>query len=122
VRMIGAHAPEQAVRGRSIQPKRTSVAEIIRMGGVELMFLQSGETTAGSLDMFEMTLQPNARVPVPHHHENWDETVYGLAGRSAWHVDGEDIGVTPGAVIFIRRDIVHGFVNRGDSRPSAYAC
>jgi hypothetical protein len=28
--------------------------------------------------VFEMTVQPNARVPVPHHHENWDETIYGL--------------------------------------------
>ena len=30
--------------------------------------------------MFEMTLQPSARMPVPHYHESWDETgVLGLA-------------------------------------------
>ena len=53
--------------------------ELIRIGNLELRFLQSKEETGGSLDMFEMTLQPNARMPVPHYHESWDETVYGLA-------------------------------------------
>ncbi len=57
------------------------MAELIRMGGLELRFLQSAETGA-SLDMFEMTLQPDARMPVPHHHESWEETVYGLTGSS----------------------------------------
>ena len=91
------------------------MSENIRMGALELLFLQSKETTGGSLDMFEMTLQPNARMPVAHYHESWDETVYGLAGTSTWRVDGRDTEVTPGAVIFIKRGIVHGFDNRGDS-------
>jgi quercetin dioxygenase-like cupin family protein len=87
------------------------VAELIRMGGLELRFLQSAETGA-SLDMFEMTLQPDARMPVPHHHESWEETVYGLTGTSTWRVDGRDVDVPPGGTVFIRRGIVHGFTNR----------
>ena len=71
------------------------MAELIRMGGLELRFLQSAETGA-SLDMFEMTLQPDARMPVPHHHESWEETVYGLTGTSTWRVDGRDVDVPPG--------------------------
>ena len=86
--------------------------EIIRIGGVELWFLRSKEETGGSLDMFEMTLQPDARMPVPHHHESWDETVYGLAGTSSWRVGGADVELPPGAVVFIRRGVVHGFDNR----------
>ena len=54
--------------------------EVVRIGGLELRFLRSKEDTGGSLDMFEMTAQPNARMPVPHYHETWDETIYGLAG------------------------------------------
>ena len=53
--------------------------EIIRMGSLELRFLQSRHETGDSLDMFEMTLPPEGRMPVPHFHRNWDETVYGLA-------------------------------------------
>jgi quercetin dioxygenase-like cupin family protein len=85
--------------------------DIIRMAGLELRFLQSKDDTAGSLDVFEMTVQPNARVPVPHHHESWDETVYGLAGEFTWRIDGRDITVGPGESVFIRRGIVHGFRN-----------
>jgi quercetin dioxygenase-like cupin family protein len=86
--------------------------ELIRMGALELLFLQSKETTGGSLDMFEVTLQPNARMPVPHYHESWDETVYGLEGTSVWRVDGSDVELPPRAVLFIRRGVVHGFDNR----------
>ena len=55
-------------------------SEMISIGGLELRFLQTKENTAGSLDAFEMTVQPNARMPIAHYHESWDETVYGLAG------------------------------------------
>ena len=87
------------------------MAEIIRIGALELRFLQSRDETGGSLDLFEMVLQPNARMPVPHHHETWDETVYGLAGVSTWRVDGRDVEVTPGQTVFIRRGVIHGFAN-----------
>jgi quercetin dioxygenase-like cupin family protein len=91
--------------------------EIIRIGGLELRFLQSQEDGHGSLDLFEMTVQPNARVPVPHHHESWDETIYGLGGVSIWRIDGQDIALAPGQTVFIRRGVVHGF--RNDSQEAA---
>ena len=97
------------------------VPEIIRIGALELQFPQSKEATGGNLDMFEMTLQPSARMPVPHYHENWDETVYGLAGTSTWRVDGKDTEVPPGTAIFIKRGIVHGFDNRSDA-PAKCLC
>ena len=95
--------------------------EIIRIGGVELRFLRSKEEIGGSLDMFEMTLQPNARMPVPHHHEGWDETVYGLAGTSTWRIGGREVEVAPGGTAFVRRGIVHGFENPGGG-PAACLC
>ena len=95
--------------------------ETIRMGAIELLFLQSKETTGASMDLFEMTLQPNARMPVPHYHESWDEAVYGLAGMSTWRVDGEDVELAPGGTIFIRRGVVHGFDNRS-AAPAKCLC
>ena len=86
--------------------------ETINIGPLQLRFLYSKDDTAGSIDMFEMTLQPNARMPIPHYHESWDETVYGLAGTTSWRVDGKDIDVGPGETIFIKRGIVHAFTNR----------
>jgi quercetin dioxygenase-like cupin family protein len=92
-------------------------SETIRIGGLELRFLQTKDDTAGSLDAFEMKVQPNARMPISHYHESWDETVYGLAGASTWRVDGEDVVLKPGQSIFIKRGIVHGF--RNDTQEAA---
>jgi quercetin dioxygenase-like cupin family protein len=87
------------------------VVETIRIGGLVLEFLHSKDDTGDSLDMFRMTVQPNARMPVPHYHESWDETVYGLSGTLNFRVDGQDIAVGPGQSVFIKRGVVHGFSN-----------
>jgi quercetin dioxygenase-like cupin family protein len=87
--------------------------EQIRMGGLELRFLQSKESSEGSLDFFEMIVQPGARVPVAHYHQSWDETVYGLSGVSNWRIDGRDIELKPGESVFVKRGIVHSFRNDG---------
>jgi quercetin dioxygenase-like cupin family protein len=86
--------------------------EVIDLGSLKLRFLQTKDDTAGSIDVFEMTLQPNARMPIPHYHDSWDETIYGLTGTTSWRVDGKEIDVTPGETVFIKRGIVHGFANR----------
>jgi quercetin dioxygenase-like cupin family protein len=93
------------------------MSETIGIGGLKLRFLQTKEGTAGSLDAFEMTVRPNARMPVAHYHESWDETIYGLGGASTWRVDGQDIVPKPGQSIFIKRGIVHAF--RNDTQEAA---
>ncbi|MGY4284865.1 quercetin dioxygenase-like cupin family protein [Bradyrhizobium sp. LM2.7] len=95
--------------------------EIINLGALQLTFLQSKDDTAGSLDLFEMTLQPNARMPIPHYHDRWDETIYGLSGISTWRIDAEEIDVAPGESLFIKRGVVHGFINRSP-RPATCLC
>ena len=88
------------------------MGETIRLGGIVLDFLHSKEDTGASLDMFKMTVQPNAKVPVPHYHESWDEAVYGLSGALNWQIGDEDIAVGPGQSAFIKRGVVHGFINK----------
>jgi len=86
--------------------------EKIEIGGLSLEFLHSKETTGNSLDIFRMTVQPKARVPVPHYHESWDGAVYGLSGTLHFSVDGKDVPVGPGDSLFIKRGVVHGFSNK----------
>jgi quercetin dioxygenase-like cupin family protein len=95
--------------------------EIINLGWLQLKFLQSKEDTAGSLDMFEMTLQPNARMPISHYHDRWDETIYGLEGISTWRIDGKDIDLASGETVFIKRGVVHSFTNRS-TEPATCLC
>jgi quercetin dioxygenase-like cupin family protein len=95
--------------------------EIIGLGAIALRFLQTGDGTDGSLDMFEMTLRPGGRMPVPHYHESWDETVYGLEGMSRWRLDDAQIELPPGESLFIKRGVVHGFDHVG-GEPSRCLC
>ena len=89
--------------------------DIIDLGSLQLKFLQTMQDTAGSLDMFEMTLQPNARMPIPHYHDRWDETIYGLSGTTCWRIDGKEVELAPGETAFIPRGVVHGFTNRSNA-------
>jgi quercetin dioxygenase-like cupin family protein len=87
--------------------------EKITIGGLELEFLHSKADTEGSLDLFRMTVQANAKVPLPHYHESWDEAVYGLSGTLTFRIDGRDVAIGAGQSAFIKRGVVHGFRNDG---------
>ena len=86
--------------------------EIIQVGLLQLRFLRSKHDTGGSLDMFEMTVPPDGRMPVAHYHEAWEETAYGLTGTTTFIIGGETHQVGPGDTVFIRRGVVHSFDNR----------
>jgi quercetin dioxygenase-like cupin family protein len=87
--------------------------ELIRIGGLELRFFMSAETTGNALDMFEMIVQPGAKVPGAHFHLEADEAVYGLEGVLTYTVDGVPHQIGPGDRIFAPKGKVHHFVNNG---------
>jgi quercetin dioxygenase-like cupin family protein len=91
----------------------TSIGELIRVGPIEVRFRLEAAQTAGSLTMFEFLVPRGVRVPAPHSHEAFEETVYGLEGVNRWTVDGRGVDVGPGDVLFIRRGSVHQFANLG---------
>jgi quercetin dioxygenase-like cupin family protein len=95
--------------------------ETIQVGPMTLTFLRSRHDTGGALDMFEMIAQPNARMPVPHYHRDWEETVYGLSGTLTFSVDGTPHEIGPGDSAFVPRGIVHGFNNFG-TEPARVLC
>lgn len=85
--------------------------ERIRIGQLEIRFLLESAATAGSLAMFEFDVPANARVPIAHSHDAYDETIYGLKGVLAWTVGGRVHDVGPGEVLCIPRGVVHRFDN-----------
>jgi quercetin dioxygenase-like cupin family protein len=84
---------------------------VIQAGPIEIRFLLQAAQTAGSLTMFEFVVPAQARVPVAHSHDAFDETVYGLSGVLTWKLDDQQVRVGPGDVLFIPRGHVHHFVN-----------
>lgn len=95
--------------------------ETIKAGQVTINFLLEASDTNGSAAMFEFTVPAGARVPVPHYHENFDETIYGLGGVMTFTVDGKTIDITPGETCFIPRGAVHGFNNLKQKDATALA-
>ena len=89
-------------------------AEVIQAGPIEIRFHLEAAQTGGTLTMFEFLVRSQARVPVPHSHDAFDETIYGLDGTMTWVLDGRQVKVGPGDVLFIPRGHVHHFANLDD--------
>ncbi|MGN6296423.1 MAG: cupin domain-containing protein [Ginsengibacter sp.] len=85
--------------------------ETIKVGQIIIDFLLEAADTYGSAAMFEFTVPVGAKVPIPHYHEHYDETIYGLEGTLTFTVDGKAIDIRPGETCFIPRGAVHGFDN-----------
>jgi len=85
--------------------------QTIKVGQVAIDFLLEAADTNGAAAMFEFTVPVGAKVPVPHYHEHYDETIYGLAGTLTFTVEGKAIDIQPGEACFIPRGAVHGFDN-----------
>lgn len=90
--------------------------EIITFGGMSISFCLEESDTNGMLTMFEVEVQPAIRMPAPHFHRDFDETVYGLEGTVTFTVDGREVLIGPGGSCFIPRGIVHGFENKTDGK------
>jgi quercetin dioxygenase-like cupin family protein len=85
--------------------------ETIKAGAITIDFLMEAADTNGSAAIFEFTVPAGAKVPVSHYHENFDETIYGLAGVMTFTVEDKAIDIAPGETCFIPRGAVHGFNN-----------
>jgi quercetin dioxygenase-like cupin family protein len=95
--------------------------EIIRVGQIEIRFLLEGKDTNGQLAMFEFTVPAGARVPAPHSHTHYDETIYGLEGVMTFTVNGQPRDIAAGETCFIPRGAVHGFNNLKPASAKALA-
>lgn len=87
----------------------------IHVGAMAVSFLLESEQTEGALTAFECEVPAGAKMPAPHSHDAFDETIYGLAGTTTFTVAGIDHEIRPGDMVFIPRGAVHGFANQGDT-------
>jgi quercetin dioxygenase-like cupin family protein len=86
-------------------------AEPIHVGALTMTFHVDADQSNGSLTVFEVDVPAGARVPAPHSHDAFEETIYGLSGTTTFTVDGSDVPIGPGESVCISRGVVHGFVN-----------
>ena len=88
--------------------------EQIRVGDTIVRFLVEGGDSGGSAAVFEAEIRARGRMPAPHSHDGFEETIYGLEGVSTWTIDGTAVDVAVGEAVCIPRGTVHHFDNRGD--------
>jgi quercetin dioxygenase-like cupin family protein len=91
--------------------KERMMAELIDFGSFQVNFLRDKFSTGGAVDVFELILSPEGRMPLPHYHMDWEETVYGIDGVVTYTIDGVAHHVEPGGSAFVPRGVVHGFSN-----------
>jgi mannose-6-phosphate isomerase-like protein (cupin superfamily) len=88
--------------------------ETITVGALSVRFLIDAMASNGSASVFECSAPANSRMPAPHSHDGFEETIYGLEGTTTWTIDGETVDVGPGQAVCVRRGQIHGFQNHRD--------
>ena len=74
------------------------MVERIVFSGLELRFRHGKDETGGSLDLFEMTVQPKPAMPIAHRHASWDGRL--RPRRVPWQVAG--VSALTGAPMYAR--------------------
>jgi quercetin dioxygenase-like cupin family protein len=95
--------------------------ETIQAGQILIDFIMEAPDTNGSAAMFEFTVPVGAKVPIPHYHDHFDETIYGLEGIMTYTIDGKTMTIAPGETCFVPRGAFHGFDNLGQEDAKALA-
>jgi quercetin dioxygenase-like cupin family protein len=93
----------------------------IHLGDITVQFLLTPDESDASVSIFRCDMRAGARMPAPHSHDAFDETIQGLRGIVSMTVAGERIDVEPGDVLFIPRGTIHGF-DVGDDADASMLC
>ena len=92
----------------------STAAEAIQLGALSVRFHVDADESGGSVSIFECEALANARMPAPHSHDDFDETVFGLDGVTTFTVGGERTDCTPARRSSYPCRVIHGFSNDGD--------
>jgi quercetin dioxygenase-like cupin family protein len=90
-----------------------AIRSAIEVGAMRVRFLVEPAESNGTASVFECDVPASSRLPAPHSHDGFEETIYGLQGDTTWTIDGETVEIGPGEAVCVRRGQVHGFENHG---------
>jgi quercetin dioxygenase-like cupin family protein len=93
---------------------KTMDKDTVTVGALSVRFLVEAADSNGTASAFECYVPANSRMPAPHSHGGFEETIYGLEGTTTWTIDGETVEVGRGEAVCVRRGQIHAFENHGD--------
>ena len=82
---------------------KTTDNDTITVGELGVHFLVGAADSNGTASVFECNVPANSRMPAPHSHDGFEETIYGLEGTTTWTIDDETVDVRPGEAVCVRR-------------------
>jgi quercetin dioxygenase-like cupin family protein len=85
--------------------------------GEHFVWKATGATTAGALDLAQVTVEPQAGPPEHIHHQN-DEAFYVLDGTFRFKVGDQMMMAPAGTFVFVPRGTAHTWQNAGDQPAS----
>ena len=82
-------------------------------GAIEI-YTADGTPTVGTSSMLvaELEFLPGQRLQPPHRHQD-EEFQYVISGSGTWHLNGEDIPLRPGDLMYAKPGDLHGIANTG---------
>ena len=81
--------------------------DVIEAPGRRIQFRIEGHETSSAISIFRCDFEAGARSPMPHSHDAFGETKYGLSGEVMFIVDGVRHSLGPGDVMYVPRGVVH---------------
>lgn len=99
----------------------TSTHEQILVGGMAIRPRIEPDESDGAVAIHEFDVPAGTSLPVPHSHDAYEETIYGVKGTVTFTVQGTPHDVGPGETLFIPRGAVHTFANTGPDDATALA-
>jgi quercetin dioxygenase-like cupin family protein len=87
--------------------------ETIQVGALSIRFLVEAADSNGSASVFECFVPAQSKMPPPHSHDAFEETIYGLEGVTTWTIDDRTADIAQGHPFCVPRGAVHGFDNHG---------
>lgn len=99
----------------------TSTHEQILVGGLAIRPRIEPAESDGAVAIHEFDVPAGASLPIPHSHDAYEETIYGVRGTVTFTVEGTAHDIGPGETLFIPRGAVHAFANGGPVDATALA-
>lgn len=99
----------------------TSTHEEIRIGELAIRPRVEPDESGGAVAIHEFDVPAGAGLPLAHSHDNYEETVYGLAGTVTFTIEGTPNDIGPGQAVCIPRGAVHSFANTSQVDATALA-
>ncbi len=99
----------------------TSTYDEILVGAMAIRPRIEPAETDGMIAIHEFDVPAGTGLPVPHSHDAYEETIYGVRGTVTFTLEGAAHDIGPGGTLFIPRGAIHTFTNTSDLDATALA-